>query len=95
MENSKHTPGPWKTIHTQTRTLEWNIGTDLGAPIPAMIVEGLNNRDGNAEANARLIAAAPELLKACKAIWDSGAYGSNQFKAIGLIQQAIAKAEGK
>lgn len=43
------------------------------------------------EADARLIAAAPDLLSACKALIDEGP--SNDVKR--LVEAAIAKAEGK
>jgi|LGOV01.1.fsa_nt_gb hypothetical protein len=58
----KHTPGPWKAINKYT------VVRDAGDPTPRIIVQttisgecGLY--DGNAdEANARLIAAAPDML---------------------------------
>lgn len=97
-----NTKGPWKVIHTQTRKLQWNVGTDILAPVQAMIVEGFNNRDGNAEANARLIAAAPELLKVCKLIlkdcedieW-AETNNPDGFDAMAdSLRTVIAKAEG-
>lgn len=63
---------------------------------------------GILEANARLIASAPELLEACKQaeievnkwhslnITDNDTLNSNNaWKCLKIIQQAIAKAEGK
>lgn len=50
------------------------------------------------EANARLLAAAPELLAACKqavAFLDNGPVGSGIDAACARVCAAIAKAEGK
>lgn len=55
---SKHTPGPWK----------WAIGTGICATM-VTCEQGLICELGGgdcAEANARLIAAAPDLLTACR-----------------------------
>lgn len=55
----KHTPGPW-----EARLLEdpqWMVGIK-GEAFHAVCVTS----QGNDEANARLIAAAPDLLAACK-----------------------------
>jgi len=87
----KHTPGPWKVGGTRI-----TVYTQDGLTIAtAKRYDGLD-----AEANAQLIAAAPELLKACKSViqWyeDSG----NTDPAIGSVElwsqckKAIAKAEG-
>lgn len=68
MSETKHTPGPWKAHKTnQARSgvpefeIHWS---DIGECV-AEIVHG--------EADARLIAAAPELLAACQAF--SALYG--------------------
>ena len=53
----KHTPGPWKA--NQGRDLAFRISTDK------QVVATISSGPGkNAEANAHLIAAAPELLEA-------------------------------
>jgi hypothetical protein len=79
---SKHTPGPWT----------WN-GT---FPIRIIDAEGFVVCDGiipREEDNARLIAAAPDLLAALKYLLDNqGDYSSD---GIALCRKAIAKAEGK
>ena len=62
MNNTKHTPGMWET------------GEDVGEAVRCYVTT--ESRDicrcetmyGDAEANARLIAAAPELLEALKAM---------------------------
>ena len=68
IEAIKHTPGPWyaekKNVHTgSVATCHWD-GEDWWE------VYSLNWTDGSAEANARLIAAAPDLLNALTVLVD-------------------------
>ena len=100
----KHTPGPW--------TVEWPM--DGGALIMAEDGHGhlgrvdvrysKRNNLEEAEANARLIAAAPDLLEACRdtvnKLVNIHTVGSDQDKgrwlsSISLLASAIAKATGK
>jgi hypothetical protein len=84
---SKHTPGPW------TGTLRGG----KAIPLRAHHCEALgfsvcfvsDDRDGAPEANARLIAAAPDLLNALQHI-----AGSCEGRAAEVARAAIAKAEG-
>jgi len=97
---SKHTPGPWKVsifgdIETE-KTDEYGIAIRRIAYDEGCLGGG-NEED---QANARLIAAAPELLEACKAVvkWAEvfGPITSENIEP--FIQQcgaAIAKAEGE
>ena len=95
---SEHTPGPW-TIHPQHPA--WIIGSD-GLPVAHNVYEF--NR-GNEGANARLIAAAPELLDACRAALafidanfhyaDGKASPCYDMPARIALVAAIAKAEGR
>lgn len=59
-----HTPGPWMPVNlpfADCRILPTDAyGTVLGG---GPIADVLNAKDGSKEANARLIAAAPELLR--------------------------------
>ena len=60
--NTQHTPGPW-----------WHSGLEVGT-VPMMMVKvakvsGANHQE--AQANARLIAAAPDLLEALKRVMDN------------------------
>ena len=81
---TQHTPGPWKTTGA-------NI-TDANRNHVATVTDG-GTTDG--EANARLIAAAPELLAALKDIaetqWANGVPSSGALRE---ARAAIAKAEG-
>lgn len=69
MSNDKHTPGPWEALGNIVRSPMYQPG---GLPRGVIIAEC---RDGyylphteEAKANARLIAAAPDLLEAIKQI---------------------------
>lgn len=62
MTQAKHTPGPW-VVREDAR--DWAI---IG-PEPSWVT-GVDRRNHNAEANARLIAAAPELLAALEKVRD-------------------------
>jgi hypothetical protein len=93
---SKYTPGPWSVY--ETKTSNWLVYASNGianaCPEGQLVancgVTALPATREELDANARLIAAAPELLQALKLIIASGfAYGVEAGKA------AIAKAEGK
>jgi len=71
---SRHTPGPWTIEDREDRLLIWSDGRhDYIASLPADI-DGLDSEEVAAnvrkeqEANARLIAAAPDLLAALERI---------------------------
>lgn len=97
MENAKHTPGPWEAVSNLVRTAinEDRTGGYLVAECPANI--------GNRIEDARLIAAAPDLLAALVAFRDGGPQGGRNFAewhesykpAIDLARAAIAKATGE
>lgn len=93
---AKHTPGPWTAD-------EWATGYTVSSDLEHYSVchlEGCNN----AEANARLIAAAPELLAALEAFiglpfpmpgQKSSNRGWSDFQAYcDQARAAIAKAKG-
>ena len=65
---SKNTPGPWTFIvGTATTLKEIFIGPDDGITIDPICRLPLQNEfKPNQNANAKLIAAAPELLEACQ-----------------------------
>lgn len=90
---TKHTPGPWKVVN-----FDGNVSSEIRAENGVMV----GNPYGPAgrwaevreehEANANLIAAAPDLLEACKEAYriiHNDAYVND------LLKKAIAKAEGK
>lgn len=57
---TEHTPGPWLVDHAAS----WAVVTDHYFPHLVAITK--YGADGTSAANARLIAAAPDLLEACK-----------------------------
>jgi hypothetical protein len=90
-EKAKHTPGPWKWNEKQDSIFsdnpEWKYS------YIAKIATGEDIRQEHA--NARLIAAAPELLEACKlAAASLDAVGVNNA-TLRIARAAIAKAEGQ
>jgi hypothetical protein len=99
-EMSKHTPGPWAVLPEECDKAYIRIrGTTLGdrykiANVITPMYEGVHEREAmETRANARLIAAAPELLEALKRIKETGVF-------VGAIAQemmdtAIARAEGE
>lgn len=111
---SKHTPGPWAAKRVGLQ--QWWINAPFGDPtIGYNFWDGLAEVYGSddwpesgrkvAEANARLIAAAPELLQACEAMieWDDreedhavdfAARMALCERAFDLARAAIAKAKG-
>ncbi len=100
----KHTPGPWMID---------GISRDILAPDGELLAtayqmtvdvdEEMANPDDTGVANARLIAAAPELLDALKAIHegaartisDSGDYSYALDRILQTAEAAITKAQGR
>lgn len=93
----KHTPGPWRPGHID----HWERGEKI-----AVRAENIDNQpyvaflpdlDGNVLANACLVAAAPDLLAACKRmikhidhVWDD----DDLMECRDELIAAVAKAEG-
>ena len=91
---AKHTPGPWAYHNTPTPFIYVNAG---GLPICQIYTSTAHGQSmGEQFANARLIAAAPELLealKACAAV--CAGETTNKRGLISALEQAraaIAKA---
>lgn len=84
---TKHTPGPWKVSYTKISV----ITAENGA-----VIAKVNKIDGlvNLQANARLIAAAPELLEALIECLDCE-FSVTDRAAINKARAAIAKATGE
>ena len=98
MSNAKHTPGPW-TYHKME---EWTRAEDSGkiniiAHGPIAYTGDNGNGPENAEANAALIAAAPDLLAALRGLvhrCTSEGVGTS-WANMNDAREAIAKAEGR
>ena len=91
---TKHTPGPWKA-----HPIEMNCGTPY-TPVAAktLLAKVYSEAYGNhaeSEANARLIAAAPELLEAAielKDVCNRPSAARTRAEAWRKLDKAIAKA---
>jgi hypothetical protein len=98
-EQTKHTPGPWKAVRNTAYWeiepanagqdgIPFNVG-DVCASAPGMPDSGLQ------EANARLIAAAPDLLEALEAFrlaFELDGIQTNNIPAEMALGSAIEKA---
>lgn len=98
------TPGPWKVTPNPPllRTGDCELGQQIWGSSRVAFTERQNVGASTELANARLIAAAPDLLEACKAInaaWCEDALTANldllpdPIAAIDALRDAIVKAE--
>ena len=95
MTNPTHTPGPWKFGKELTaRSGEWLVSFDAGSKGRGIAIAETRAGSGNEEANARLIAAAPELLAACRLVEQAQRDG-DYMTAFRAVSAAIAKAKGE
>lgn len=86
---SRHTPGPWKV---DPKHDEHVITED------SLTVASMDIFRPDALANARLIAAAPELLEAARAILqcrEDGTFGPDGQQGFKMLAEAVAKAGGQ
>jgi len=94
---AKHTPGPWTLHPTALHPAVRSVGTPDAGPRRICTVGTMNGNPVD-KANARLIAAAPELLealKACAAV--CAGETTNKRGLISALEQAraaLAKCEG-
>lgn len=91
-----HTPGPWRVGKARYGEHWANIHASAWEGFARVVVrmEGDDHDQKDGIANARLIAAAPELLAGAKAIL--AARSSQQsVDAVIQLRDAIAKAEGR
>jgi hypothetical protein len=95
MTNATHTPGPWHINEELSKRATYLVFSGDGNGYLVANVGNYHTDDKECEANARLIAAAPDLLEALRFIADDIAEG---VKAKGswerLARAAIAKATG-
>jgi len=102
---SKHTPGPWKIGSEQTdglgRYAQVQSSEEFGDIVARVCVAHNANHTLNrsGRANARLIAAAPELLEALELILpyltDGEDAGDEATALAPIVRAAIAKAKGE
>ncbi len=92
MNTSKHTPGPWKCIDPHV----------IRGPKNVVVAKTLDSKEGYEikQANAHLIAAAPAMYEALKALVEYldtqvQAGKLDDWKHVLVARQALAQAEGK
>ena len=98
MSEARHTPGPWYAEVGDPKVPGMTPGYDVwhhtGIGQIARVRPGLEP-DPTAEANARLIAAAPDLLAACKVLMgvfeDAGLTDTREYDQ---ARRAVARATG-
>lgn len=86
-------------MHDETYCPE-EIWGDLEGPLEDGKVHGtficeVNQDAPNWRDNARLIAAAPDMLAALKALASNSQFRSSYYRTVLMIDEIIAKAEGK
>lgn len=84
MNKPTHTPGPWTLEVNPPELLLQQFRIHAGRNAVAKVRVSTKN----SESNARLIAAAPELLDALKACWDLGI----DANLVPMVRAAIQKA---
>lgn len=105
-----HTPGPWVLIDADSETphivaeqgKKWNNPTvctfyDDVTPEDSVTIGAWYEQHDNFKANARLIAAAPDLLAVLLELQESAQYWSEYDVPLGIVDRinaAIAKATG-
>jgi len=92
---SAHTPGPWR------KTAGLVVSSSTGQVVAITAGDGVVRFHGGEtdDANARLIAAAPALLRGCQAALaylaaPPSRYPGNRDEAVRIIEAAIAAASG-
>ena len=94
---ARHTPGPWDIVQDAPLNpkARFNIGSrgpsGLATYVCTIKTEKHLALDGNEEANARLIAAAPDLLAALETI---AAGNTDPDGMVRIAAEALSKAEG-
>ena len=83
-----HAPGPW---YVRGPLADWEAHKPGGVPVTVVDADGRDLLDDLTEANAHLMAAAPDLLEA--AVFALKRPRSGQARA--MLLAAIARAEGK
>lgn len=94
--NTNHTPGPWSVIEDQVYSLnEYHTAIEKGYEHEIAIGEALIVETGGNEANAKLIAAAPDLLDAARNLrhfiktWNDVSMNDQQLQTLMCIESKI------
>ena len=103
MNTTKHTPGPWGAIKLNSAPLgAWAVNAPGYCGKAPLVCALEHSKSGpilhaESEANARLIAAAPDLLATLQELRESANYWSEYDVPLGIVDRikaAIAKATG-
>lgn len=93
--DAKHTPGPWQ-IEGKYRGDDGSLYLSTMHPMPIFELVPIVGKEAEHLANARLIAAAPDLVEALRAIRKEARRNKPDPDQIWtLANDAIAKAEGR
>jgi len=93
---SKHTPGPWEIEGHYHFGYRWISGPEHSQLAQVVWCMEYEDRSPSCEANAHLIAAAPELLEALENLLKvHEGEGGTQHHAGDMARAAIAKAKGE
>jgi len=96
-ETRTHTPGPWVARESDPEG-DWrhSMWVDGASSVPVADVRGYH--DGSDHANARLIAASPDLLRACERLLgeiDGDIPRTACAETEDMLRAAIARARGE
>jgi len=94
IKNSAHTPGPWGCAYTSNYAHDYRITREDKTPLLLTVIA---NDHSEQRANARLIAAAPDLLAAlqlCERALEERDAEAEEYAAK-AARAAIAKATGE
>jgi len=97
MKRGRHTPGPWFAVGYQVE-IESETVADICTTNANLFGQPGLHDDAMAMANARLIAAAPDLLKMLEVARDSlevSNYEGEEDEVLAAIAAVIAKAKGE
>ena len=98
---NKHTPGPWRTIESTDKTMRTVVGPDFpgqGYIADVNLCRTNDAQDVDGEANARLIAAAPELLQLVKDMREAFYVKGTRKALLAVMERSksvMEKAEGR
>jgi hypothetical protein len=95
--SGKHTPGPWFAVGYQVE-IESETVADICTTNAHLFGQGGLHDDARAMANARLIAAAPDMLEMLEVARDSlevSNYEGEEDEVLAAIASVIANAKGE
>lgn len=88
------TPGPWHATYFTGHPFTYKVVPSHMAARSSFGMDDFPSHD-EAEANAHLIAAAPEMYKALKNVWERVEFKNYPDEMRQLVENALAKAEEK